>query len=110
VRAAAACARAARAQVSACCDGLTGCRALRRSSREVADSYAGVGQDGRTSLLFRYTTKALSRGVKIDYLSLYPKEEEFLYPPLTYLHCVKMERETLCGVQLLVATVEPTMV
>jgi len=55
------------------------------SSREIADSYAGVGQDGHASLLFRYTTKALSRGVLIDYLSLYPKEKEFLYPPLTSL-------------------------
>jgi len=55
------------------------------SSREVADSYAGVGQDGHASLLFRYTTKALSRGVLIDYLSMYPKEKEFLYPPLTSL-------------------------
>jgi len=55
------------------------------SSREVADSYAGVGQEGHTSLLFRYTTKALSRGVLIDYLSMYPKEKEYLYPPLTSL-------------------------
>jgi hypothetical protein len=62
-------------------------------------------------LVFRIVTKnCINRGADISFLSVYPNEQEFLYPPLTYLHCVKMERETLCGVQLLVATVEPTMV
>ena len=61
-------------------------------------------------LVFRIVTKnCMNRGADISFLSVYPQEQEFLYPPLTYLHCVKMERETLCGVQLLVATVEPTM-
>ena len=61
-------------------------------------------------LVFRVVTKnCMARGADISFLSVYPSEQEFLYPPLTYLHCVKMERETLCGVQLLVATVEPTM-
>ena len=62
-------------------------------------------------LVFRIVTKnCINRGADISFLSVFPNEQEFLYPPLTYLHCVKMERETLCGVQLLVATVEPTMV
>ena len=34
-------------------------------------------------------------------------EKEALYPPLTYLRPVKMEKETLAGQQMLVATVEP---
>lgn len=55
------------------------------SSRAIADSYAGLGEEGHKSLIFRYTTKALSRGVLIDYLSMYPKEKEYLYPPLTSL-------------------------
>eukprot|EP01043_Picozoa_sp_COSAG02_P012855 COSAG02_NODE_505_length_20935_cov_38.509119_12_plen_571_part_00 len=61
-------------------------------------------------LVFRIVTKnSINRGADISFLSVFPHEQEFLYPPLTYLHCVKMERETLCGVQMLVATVEPTM-
>jgi hypothetical protein len=27
----------------------------------------------------------LAKGVSIGFLSFYPKEEEYLYPPLTYL-------------------------
>ena len=62
-------------------------------------------------LVFRVVTKnCMNRGANISFLSVFPDEQEFLYPPLTFLHCVKMERETMCGVQLLVATVEPTMV
>ena len=34
-------------------------------------------------------------------------EKEALYPPLTYLRPVKMEKETLAGQDMLVATVEP---
>jgi hypothetical protein len=30
----------------------------------------------------------LSRGVKIQFLSLYPKEVEYIYPPLTFLSVV----------------------
>ena len=36
-------------------------------------------------------------------------EQEALYPPLTYLRCLEMQMETVCGEQLLVATVEPVM-
>jgi hypothetical protein len=35
--------------------------------------------------LCRGQAKDLSPGVSIDFLSLYPKEKEYLYPPLTYL-------------------------
>jgi len=52
-------------------------------SRDVANLYARGTAGG---LLFRFSTKAHSRGVSIDYLSLYPKEKEYLYPPLTYVH------------------------
>eukprot|EP00286_Rhodomonas_abbreviata_P022494 CAMPEP_0181301142 /NCGR_PEP_ID=MMETSP1101-20121128/7264_1 /TAXON_ID=46948 /ORGANISM="Rhodomonas abbreviata, Strain Caron Lab Isolate" /LENGTH=469 /DNA_ID=CAMNT_0023406423 /DNA_START=215 /DNA_END=1625 /DNA_ORIENTATION=+ len=50
-------------------------------SREVALSYSSSEQP----LVFKYKAKGLSRGVSIGYLSLYPGEEEFLYPPLTFL-------------------------
>jgi len=36
-------------------------------------------------LVFVFKTMGLSRGVCIQYLSLYPKEVEYLYPPLTFL-------------------------
>ena len=49
----------------------------------------------------------LSRGADIAFLSVYPTEQEALYPPLTYLRCLEMKMETVSGVQLLVAAVEP---
>ena len=48
---------------------------------EVAKSYAS----SRSPLIFRYRTTGLDRGCKIQYLSLYPKETEYLYPPLTFV-------------------------
>ena len=36
-------------------------------------------------MVARYVTIGLGRGVSIDFLSVYPKEKEYLYPPLTYL-------------------------
>eukprot|EP01045_Picozoa_sp_COSAG04_P000934 COSAG04_NODE_27_length_37012_cov_29.502127_20_plen_82_part_00 len=61
-------------------------------------------------LVFRFVTKDfMTRGADISFLSVYPDEKESLYPPLTYLRAVEMKMETLSGVQLLVATVEPTM-
>ena len=59
-------------------------------------------------LVFKVVTKnCLSRGADIAFLSVYPDEQEALYPPLTYLRPVKMEKETLAGQDMLVATVEP---
>ena len=61
-------------------------------------------------LVFRFVTKDfMTRGADISFLSVYPDEKESLYPPLTYLRCLEMKMETLSGVQLLVATVEPMM-
>ena len=61
-------------------------------------------------LVFRVVTKnCMNRGADISFLSVFPNEQEFLYPPLTYLHCIELGAERLCGVRLVVATVEPTM-
>jgi hypothetical protein len=61
-------------------------------------------------LVFKIVTKnCMSRGADIAFLSVFPGEQEALYPPLTYLSCSGMVRETLFGLELLVATVEPTM-
>ena len=54
------------------------------SDKEVALSYASSD----CPLVFKYTTVGLTRGVKIQFLSLYPKEVEFVYPPLTFLSVV----------------------
>jgi hypothetical protein len=52
------------------------------SDKDVATSYA-CGRKG--GLLFKYTTKGKSRGVLIAFLSLYPREKEYLYAPLTFM-------------------------
>jgi hypothetical protein len=54
------------------------------SDKEVALSYA----QSKFPLVFKYNTVGLTRGVKIQFLSLYPKEVEFVYPPLTFLSVV----------------------
>ena len=41
-------------------------------------------------------TRAIQRGVAIDFLSIYPKEKEYLYPPLTCTSCFEQCAE---GVQ-----------
>jgi hypothetical protein len=50
--------------------------------KSVALNYADGSQGG---LLFEYETQGKSMGVSIQYLSVYPKEQEFLYRPLTFL-------------------------
>ena len=41
---------------------------------------------GQANTIFRIVTRSfMDRGANIAYLSTYPKEEEFLYPPLTFL-------------------------
>ena len=39
----------------------------------------------RCGLIFVYHTQGHTKGVEIADFSMYPKEREFLYPPLTYL-------------------------
>ncbi len=47
--------------------------------KEVALSYSRTGS-GQHPLVFKYKTFGLSRGVLIQFLSLYPKEVEYVYP------------------------------
>ena len=52
------------------------------SDLEVAIRYSSAAQ----SLLFKVKTESfMQRGASIQYLSAFPNEEEFLYPPLTFL-------------------------
>ena len=41
--------------------------------------------------VFVYETLALRRGCCIQYLSIYPQEVEYLYPPLTFLSAAGTE-------------------
>jgi len=58
-------------------------------SKSVAAKYAMSA----TPLIFHFRARALGKGVSIGFLSLYPKEEEYLYPPLTYLSYVGDEED-----------------
>ena len=51
------------------------------SNKEVAEGFARSEQ----GLVMSFATRGLSRGVDISMFSLYPKEQEYLYPPLTYM-------------------------
>jgi hypothetical protein len=57
------------------------------SDKMIALSYAEY-TSCECPLVFKYKTVGLSRGVKIQFLSLYPKEVEYIYPPLTFLSVV----------------------
>jgi len=73
------------------------------AKKEVALSYAA----SKVPLLFQYSTRGLGRGVALSWCSCYPKEEEYLYPPMTYLQPDRIytDEETGC----LVVEVTPQM-
>ena len=74
------------------------------ASQEVAIQFA----TSSLPLVFKFETKDFtSRGADIAWLSVYPNEAEALYPPLTYLRSIKAENESIGGMTVLVATVEP---
>eukprot|EP00747_Dinoflagellata_sp_TGD_P151343 gnl/TRDRNA2_/TRDRNA2_177205_c1_seq14.p1 gnl/TRDRNA2_/TRDRNA2_177205_c1~~gnl/TRDRNA2_/TRDRNA2_177205_c1_seq14.p1 ORF type:complete len:197 (+),score=37.87 gnl/TRDRNA2_/TRDRNA2_177205_c1_seq14:70-591(+) len=52
------------------------------ADKSVAIKYAA----SESPLIFRYKAQGLAKGVSIKFLSLYPKEEEYLYPPGTLLN------------------------
>ena len=52
----------------------------------------------------------MERGADLTFLSAFPGEKEYLYPPLTYLQPVKparLQKATLAGANFLVLEVEP---
>ena len=51
------------------------------ASKEVALKYAA----SKCPLVFKYKTRGMGRGCSLGFLSAYPKEDEYLFPPLTYL-------------------------
>uniref|UniRef100_A0A7S4NVV3 Mono(ADP-ribosyl)transferase n=1 Tax=Guillardia theta TaxID=55529 RepID=A0A7S4NVV3_GUITH len=66
------------------CMSTTACKAI-------ADKYAA----SETPLLFEIQVKPIQMGSSLQFLSVYPKEEEYLYPALTYLDpvCEEPRRE-----------------
>ena len=46
-------------------------------------------------------------GADVSFLSVYPSEQEVLFPPLTYLHFVGESREKFGGQSMTVITCEP---
>jgi hypothetical protein len=61
-----------------------GCELAPRStskSRDIAQRYASSS----CPFILQFRTRGISRGVSLSFLSVYPKEQEYLFPPLTYL-------------------------
>jgi hypothetical protein len=52
------------------------------SDKDVAEKYSG---GAGPSIVFKFKARAMQQGVCIQYLSVYPKEVEYLYPPGTLL-------------------------
>ena len=76
------------------------------SDLRVALQYSGNAQ---TRLIFKIVTSSfINRGADLQYLSAFPDEVEFLYPPLTFLEPIPGQRETVLvtdGVQQVSFTV-----
>ena len=76
------------------------------ASKDVAVNFAVSA----LPLVFKFeTTDFSSRGAEVSFLSVYPHEEEALYPPLTFLRSVKTETESFGGKVMMVVTVQPMM-
>ena len=62
----------------------------------VARKFAKVGTRGEKPLLLKVVAKDLmSCGADISWLSMYPEEKEWLYPPLTYLQPYAIEGQAV---------------
>ncbi len=71
------------------------------ADEDVARKYA----KSNVPLVLKYEVVGLRAGVSIQWLSLYPKESEYLYPPLTYLSYKRHYEDD----GQLVVVVEPAM-
>jgi hypothetical protein len=76
------------------------------ADREVAVGFA----KSKCPLVFKIETdNFMSRGANVSFLSVYPNEREVLYPPLTYLHPVGSEEETIGDTAAHIVRVRPTL-
>ncbi len=77
------------------------------SNLQVAASYSASA----CALFFKIKTASfMDRGVGLKWLSAFPGEDEFLYPPLTYLKPTGDTQEVQLGkYKFTIVEVEPTM-
>jgi len=73
------------------------------ADQRVAAAYA----QSRNPLLLRFRSRGLNRGVSLQFLSLYPKEQEYVFPPLTFLAPDQVPEVLADGV--IMWTVEPQL-
>ena len=60
-------------------------------------------------LMFKYRARGMQKGCSIRFLSVYPGEEEFLYPPLTFLlPCGAPKEEVVDGMKLTEVEIQPS--
>ena len=72
--------------------------------REIARFFS----DGPSPLVLKICTHSFMQcGADVSFLSVYPSEQEVLFPPLTYLHFVGESREKFGGQSMTVITCEP---
>jgi hypothetical protein len=74
---------------------------------QIALAYSASAQ----GVLFRLHTKsAMQRGADLTFLSAFPGEKEYLFPPLTYLQPMEASKKTitLAGATFTVLEIEPT--
>ena len=76
---------------------------------QIAVKFAEV-ETSKSPLIFKYITDGfMNRGADISFLSVYTEEKEVLYPPLTYLKPVKVQKQQIKGKWFIVAHVTPRM-
>jgi len=61
------------------------------ATKEVALKYAS----SERPLMFRYLTRGNNRGVSIQFLSLFPGEDEYLYPPVSHYQPLSTDIRTV---------------
>ena len=65
--------------------------------------------EGDNPVIFKFVTKTfMERGVDVSWLSVYEREKEALYPPLTYIKPVRLYFEEFEGKRFVVAEVSPS--
>ena len=60
-------------------------------------------------LLRLRTRSSMERGADLSFLSCFPGEKEFLFPPLCYLQPLRMHDITIAKAKIRVVEVEPRM-
>lgn len=62
---------------------------------KIALKYSQGEVDSESLLLWLRTDNFMDRGVDLSWLSAFPHEKEYLYPPLTYLKPIHQEPKAI---------------